>query len=408
MLERIHVMLLSAIVLWTAAAQANAASRPSELPPLVELVVVPPVSEGEVAPPVIATLGQRLRGWFRSSGVVTTYDYAPELSQRRVLQQNGQAGVRVWVVFSDSISQNHQGSAHLYFSVERSANQELKFLWRSVELPSGLDELGVEELVQVIHLASLALWEGTIETSREEVTEQLGRERGALPINAPPTGSSNMLDRPSTDALRAAAAAYGWRPAFVRITQANVSVVRDGQDGKLEPALGIGYLVRWRGKERAATGPELMLGANYWFDRYAVGARVTWQSLFTQEIALTPAAFEVGGSSLRLGGNFTVSLHPSLHFATEIGGGLDIIRYRTLGPTDPQWEVQQEAHDLRPFIYLGAGLQRRMGRLQVGLAALLAVQVRRTRYGFVTGDAYAAQLTPWRVQPGLRLELSWQ
>jgi len=381
-------------------------SPASEVPPLVALVVVPPV---ESASHIVVSLDQHLKGWFRPTGVATTCRDARELAQPSVMQPTGYAGVRVWMLFGNSSGRNDVGSAHLYFAVERSANQELKFLWRSVELPSGLDEVGIEQLVQVIHLSSLALWEGSVETPREQVAENLARERGAILPDPPPIGPTAFERETPVNAPTAVTPyqppAPPWRPPpLVRITHASVLV----QDGEFAPVLGIGYLIRWRGPEQTAVGPEMMLGANFWFGRYALGVRATWQSLSTQEIALTPVQFDVSGNSFRLGGHATCKMARSIELTTELGGGLDIIRYRTLRTTDPQLEPEVEPHDLRPFIYFGAGAQRRIGPFRLGISTVLVAQILHTRYGVANSDSFTSYMTPWRVQPGLRFELSRQ
>jgi hypothetical protein len=317
-------------------------------------------------------------------------------------------------VFGDSSGRNDVGSAHLYFAVERSANQELKFLWRSVDLPSGLDELGVEQLVQVIHLSSLALWEGSVETSRAQLAEKLGRERGALPLepsphDPPPTfESGRLVEAPPVVAPYQPPAPTRRSLPLVGITHATVAVSRERHDGAFDPTLGIGYVIRWRGPERAAIGPEMMLGANLWFGEYALGFRATWQSLSTQAITLAPAEFDVSGNSFRFGGHATLKISRTIELKADLGAGLDIIRYRTTRTTDPQLEPELEPHDLRPFVYLGMGAQHRVGPFGLGLSALLAAQVLDTRYGVANSGKFASYMTPWRVQPGLRLELSWQ
>jgi hypothetical protein len=396
------------------AVPGDTANPSSEGPALVELVVVPGAAEASVTAAVVSSLGQRLKGWFRPNDVVTTRRDATELTQRDVMQPTGHAGVRVWLMFSDSISRNQTGSAHIYFATERSAYQELKFLWRSVELPSGLDEVGLELLVQVMHLSIRALWEGSVETSREQVAERLERERGALPLALQASASTATLahqepiQAPAVVNTRATTTLMRSGPSLVSITRATVSVLQEPRTGAFEPALGIGYAIRWRGPEGTAVGPEMMLGANYWFGKSAIGARATWQPLSTEEIALAPAVFDVGGNTLTLGGYASLDAGRAMELTGELGGGLDIIRYRTMQITDPQLEPAVESHDLRPFIYLAGGVQHRVGPLRLGLSTLLAVQVLDTSYGIADGKKFTAQLNPWRIQPGLRLELSWQ
>jgi hypothetical protein len=53
-----------------------------------------------------------------------------------------------------------------------------------------------------------------------------------------------------------------------------------------------------------------------------------------------------------------------------------------------------------------SGLQSKLGLLRLGLSVLLAVQVLDTRYGVETEEGFQSFVVPWRIQPGVRLELS--
>jgi hypothetical protein len=388
----------------------DASNRLPGAPPSVELVIVPSPAQAKSAEVMVASLGQRLAGWFRSTGVDTTCRHEAELDPEAVLQPTGQSGVRVWLLFSDATSNSHPGSAHLYFAVERPEAQGLRFLWRTVELKSGLDELGGELLAQVIRLSSVALWEGSLETSREQLTEQLGRERVVVPFGSSAASSARSVGGDASipapvDLARATAVRPRWVSPVVRIIRARISTE---PEGTLVPALGIGYLMRWRGPEDVASGPEMMLGFGVWSHQSALGVRASWQSLSTQLIARDQVEFEVGGNALRVVGHATKTLPRGVELTGELGCGLDVIRYRTTRIADSRQEMQSDPHDLRPLVYLGTGVQRQLGLLRLGLSALLAVQVRHTRYGVMTEERFQPLMVPWRVQPGVRLELSWQ
>ncbi len=433
--KRIRGLLLIACLPWTVSAWAvpdanilvpsvsptsetppngDTASQLSPLPPAVELIVVPPRAEARSPQPIVNSLSQRLQSWFRPAGVLTRCRYAAELEPQTVMQPSGHAGVRVWVLFSDSTSRTRAGSAHLYFAVERSANQELRFLWRSVDLHSGLDELGGELLGQVIHLSSLALWEGNLSTSREQVAEKLARER-RTPLVEPPTVSlaapvsgERIADAPIEATPHPIPGPLRGSPALVRITHRSVSTERGNKDGQFIPMLGVGYLVRWRGPEHVAAGPEMVLGISFWSREYALGVRATWQSLSTHVIVRDSATFETAGNALRLGTHVTLNMPRSIELTGELGGGLDVVRFRTARTTSQYTEPQSEPHDLRPLAYFALGVQNQWGPLRLGLSALLAVQLLNTRYGVVTQDEFQPLVVAWRVQPGLGMDLTWQ
>jgi hypothetical protein len=387
------------------ATEPRPSNTPPRAPPRVELVIVPSPAQAKSADVMVDSLGQRLASWFHSTGVVTACRHEAELDPQAVLRPSGQSGVRVWLLFGDATNTARASSAHLYFAVERSETQSLGFLWRTVELKSGLDELGGELLAQVIRLSSVALWEGSLETSREQVEEQLGRERVTLAANpAGPVGGSTSTPV-FVDQGRATPATQRAAPSVVRITRARVSTE---SDSILVPVLGIGYVLRWRGPEGVASGPEMMLGFGVRSHRSAFGVRGSWQSLSVQSIARDQIEFEVGGNALRIVGHATTVLPQGVELTGEFGCGLDIVRYRATRTVDPRQELQTDPRDLRPLVYLGTGVQRGLGSLRLGLSALVAVQVLHTRYGVMTDEHFQPLVVPWRVQPGVRLELSWQ
>jgi hypothetical protein len=97
-----------------------------------------------------------------------------------------------------------------------------------------------------------------------------------------------------------------------------------------------------------------------------------------------------------------------LSVATEIGPGLDIVRYSAVSSTAGDLLVTSSRWEARPMAWLAAGVELGSAPLRLDFRATLAVQLLRTHYDLRDGAAnHQKVLTPWLVQPGFATQLSF-
>src|SRR6201999_2079048 len=70
-----------------------------------------------------------------------------------------------------------------------------RYLLRDLTLEHGLDEVGSEELAQAVHLSTVALLEGQLSTTREQVERSLQDAAPADATASPSTASSSPTPR---------------------------------------------------------------------------------------------------------------------------------------------------------------------------------------------------------------------
>jgi len=113
-----------------------------------------------------------------------------------------------------------------------------------------------------------------------------------------------------------------------------------------------------------------------------------------------PVVLNLRGYSLRATlwttGRETADLSPT----AEIGPGIDLVRYsvgsfteQDLKPVGAQWEV-------RPIVWLAAGMQGGHSPVRFGLQASIAIQILNTHYDLVEGNQRTSLLTASLIQPG--------
>ena len=383
--RRLSTLLAICLVLggWacpSAAEPTQAGQRPETLPPAVQVVRVGP------EPPT--SFLERLQSWFVPRTVVTLSE-AGSLSAEQVLASPSADGVQVWLDLRESTA------AHAYFVV--SSQPRPRFLIRDIPFEHGLDEIGLERLVQAIYSSTLAFWEGRAESPQTEIERRLGdptpstEDARGLPAPTAPVAGPGMAVSPSIPPLAAQAPALRPEP---------------------EPGAACHYFVGWgygitsRGPERPAHGPALW-GALLWGERRTtLGVWLSAQYLVPitaqapgLELTLTGARVRIGPVlAHRLGGLFT----------GEAGGGIggDVVRYETAA--DAGLRALPPTTEFRPVASLYAAGRLAFGGGHVAFGTDLHVQLQKTRYSVRTTSGPDYVLIPWRVQPGIFVLLCFE
>ncbi len=204
-------------------------ATPASAPPRVDVTLVGSAASEE------AVQG-RILSWFQAQRTAATATRTDALDSTAVLAPSDDPGIRVWVVLTDATV------AHVFFTVEEPHHGR-RYLVSDVLLTGGLDEVGVEQLAQVVYLSASALWAGNVESTRQEVEEGLRRrEADARP---PPPPAAPTLPPPST-VLPPRPVAPPAPEGRVAVTVGSAYTLRAQGDEGLSQAVGSAVGVLWR------------------------------------------------------------------------------------------------------------------------------------------------------------------
>jgi len=329
------------------------------VPPRVDVAIVGRVPGGDA-------LGTRVQSWFAAQPTAVSVRAAPVLATEEVLAKREWTGVKVWVVLRSS------SAARLFFAVAGSDEGTPRYLVRDVTLAGGLDELGMEQVTQVIYLSALALWTGTQQSSRQDVERGLAQEQ--------------TVDRPETP------------PPVSRRVSSNAG---------FSSVLGAGYFARFAGDEGTTHALSTSLGVGHPVGRFMVLGRVEAALLLPHRASANGLTLDLRGASFAAGALLVHELFDRTWGAVELGAGADVVNYRALAVDDPALQVDADETEARPFLRLRAGAARALGPVSLGVGAGVALQLLRTHYDAVDGANRSEIFAPWPVQPELHASATW-
>jgi hypothetical protein len=311
-------------------------------------------------------VGQRVTSWFHGSKTHVWTTKLVMLDPAAVLAPASQLGVQAWIVLVDP------SVARVFFAVEESAGTTPRFLVTDVALDSGLDELGLERLAQVVFLSAGALWAGNVESSRADVEHELHAKPGDALTAPPPLFLQPPPPEPKPPLRAELGAEYAAMIAGDAGTgQAVRATIRISRGGGFAATVRGGIIVPHEA-QNAGVGVELS--------------------------ALTARAG--AGVQRALGASTTIE--------GELGAGIDVVMYRVAMLDDPNLRALPEAYDTQPLAYARTGMRFRLGeRTLLLVEAVLDVELRRTHYDIVQNGNELAVVTPWLVQPGVSAGLAW-
>jgi hypothetical protein len=363
---------VSCLLLFAPAARGDtreAAASPShaDAPPRVDLAIV-----GET--PATQDLGGRIGSWFKAPTVVRATGLA-RLEASSVFAPTGEPGVRVWVI------QLSASSAHVVFAVEQGAGKPPRYLVDDMDLPHGLDELAIEQLAQVVYMSAMALWAGTVESSRHDVEVILQPAQvGAAP--PPPVLS----------------------PASPAMPDETAGPAREAQT---MVRTGLEYTVRAAGDE----GVLQTIGASVGMARRAttwdLGVNVRGSVIVPEQPSKSGIHLDVRGVGVGLGVAAAKRVGGAVSVGGEIGPGIEFVQYQVTSVDQASLVPSDGGVNPRPVVSARAGIQADLGPLSLAVDALVAVEMVRTHYDVSVDGKRTEVLVPWIAQPGLVAALSW-
>jgi hypothetical protein len=265
----------------------------------------------------------------------------------------------------------------LFFAVEDRAREIPRYLVHDVALDRGLDELGMEQLAQVVYLSAMALWAGNVESSRRDVEEGLRPPLAAPPPTptAPPTAPPLTIKPPQ-----------GWRHGI---------------------RVGLDYIVRFRGDEGLTEGPGASVGVLWSEGASELGGRLHAELSLPHHPAKSGVEIDVFGGTFRLGLTMGHRASNRIWVTGEVGPGLDVVRYQTSSIANRSLQPTPGALSIRPLSYASVGVRADLGFASLSCSALVAVQLVRTHYDISENGLRSELLVPWLVQPGFSASVSW-
>jgi hypothetical protein len=308
------------------------------------------------------TLGARIASWFDAARFDVELARATQLDPATVLAPASGEGVRVWVTLVDV---QH---ARLYFAALEASGERTLYLLRDIALDAGLDELGSERIATVLHLSSLALLEGQLESERESVEASLHVEPPPPAAPPPATPAPAPTPQPTRERFRL--------------------------------ALGVGYGLVLRGDEGLGHGPRASLEAL----RAHFGFGLLFTSSLPRTLRFEDVALRLYSLSLTplLGGHLVLS--PRLSLRAYAGPSLSLVRFQ---PESAASDVvlTGAARELRVSVLAGLGVRLALGRVDLGLALECAVPLEHTHYDIERAGQRQRIAEPWPVMPGAALTL---
>jgi hypothetical protein len=367
------------LLLFAVPVRALDAAPPPSSPSSVRAADPPLVNVFVVGSELGSSFAGRVQSWF-SGRTRVDFVSAPALRADVILSPKPPDVVEVW------LDVRVQNAAHVYLVVSGPTGE--RCLLRDVELAQGLDELGREQLAQVIYSAVLAVWEGRDQSARGELERRLGvtpavasDSKHGSPIRSP---VAPRFAKGETDARRAARASNG------------TSVYG-------------GYGASWRGEERLAHGPELW--GTLWERHGAtrLGGLAVARYLLPVHARADDITLTLTGARLQIGVSAERELGEAFRAAAGASLGAVWVHYRpeVRGNASPSLHAASDEWELRPVAGVFVAVTARVGPVELALVPELDLPLTRTRYAVSQRGTLLSLFEPWMVQPGLAVLGGW-
>lgn len=349
-----------------------------------------PASRSAIEVVLVGAIGEdpaftrRVTSWFDPERYRVAVRRIPRLDPSSILSPRRDGAVYVWVLLWDP---HH---ARLYFAcASGSGSEQPIYLWRDLALPAGLDEVGAENIAQVLHLSTVALLEGQAGNQREEVERAL-REEPTSAARAEPSAepSAEPGVEPSAEpGVEPAAEPSTEPPTSPRRAPAERSARRGAgapeRAPRLGAELGLGYGASLRGDEGLWHGPRVssaLRGPSGW------GLRAAAESALPTSRELGPLALEFYGALVTFTGSYRRALGRSVALEWSAGPGVEVVHYRPARSLEPTVTAGSGDTEARPGVVAGMSGVFRPSSPRIAVNAQGLVPLERTHYDVVTGE----------------------
>jgi hypothetical protein len=280
----------------------------------------------------------------------------------------------------------------IYFAYREGAAR--RFLVRDISLPSGLDEVGMENAAQVIFSASLALSEGREDTPAASVSATLGAsvpEASTLPAPSPAPPKVEPTPRRERPP---AALADSPKPAQKKKRWYLVT--------------NLGYAARYRGPEGFAHGPQLGVGvARRAGPLRELGIRVSGTLLLPITLHEQGIDLELRGVSSTIEPWIELGPLGELRLLASLGAGVEFVSAEPSAGDPSRVAAARGSTTVDPFALARLGVYTRLGRVSLGVAIDLTFQAVLRHYDIIDAGQTRPEFEAWRAQPGLSIQALW-
>jgi len=328
-----------------------------------------------------SALVELLAEWLGTSGVEYELGRQKRLQVEHVKAPRGSGPpVRIWLVALNP------RRVRLYFA----APDVHRYLVRDVSVPTGLDEVGRERVVQVVLSSALAFAEENADSPLSEVEQAI--------LSTPDAESAGTRTHVMPEAVQpkpGAATDPDHQPAqFVPPSTAATSSL----------GFAVSYGVAGKGDAGTAQGPGVAVELGHGRDALTVAFRAYGQyrplrRVRTDRLSLAIHEFVPAGSVM-------AELWPGgpTRWRGEFGLGTQLVHFEPSARSD-EILVRAAGWDARPFLLLGAGPAWCTAGVCLRLMARIDLQLSRTRYAVLEyGQARSDVVVPW-LQPGVVVEV---
>ena len=353
----IAALVASVVVLAAPGARADSESSPRRVQVML-------VGRGQEDP----SLYGRIRSLFDPETRVELGS-VPSLDSSAVLDPARPDTVYLWIALRSD------ARARVYVATREESATSARYLFREVELPTGLDEVGAETLAQIAHSSATALWAREQQTPKGQVAAELARD-------APrPSPAAPALPPPSPPAPPRSSRSVG--PAGVGLglaVGASYGIHRSGVEGWLQEPGGFMELSY---RSRLA----LRVGAGY---------------LVPARFEATPARVHLKGASgeARIGWTTAAAGRPR----ARVEAGVGALFVRWTASAEPPASAGRGPGDQRGYAVGSAGGELPLGPVWLGARLELRVPFRQTSYDVLIGEQRRTVGTAW-LSPGAYLEV---
>jgi hypothetical protein len=360
-----------------AGAPAAAASPAAHADSSVERLYV--VLVGDLHRPELERL---LEEWLATSGLAVTIAGSRSLDVGTVFAvDRDPARIRIWLTMPAP------NVVRLTFADPEAE----RFLVRDVPLERALDELGREQIAQVLLAAAQAFRERREDTPREQVKRALEQ---------PPEGTSKS-DQARTNEQRTAVARSSPTPA-----PTDAAGRSDAAGPVFGWAPGVRYALRFKGAEGVSHGPGLVLESTFAWPTARVGGSIEVRYEFAHDVATNDVELSIATLALRVGLVGALGGERS-GLLGEAGFGLDRDTIEAHARAGSDVEPRSSIDDQHALFYALAGPYVRWGSFRASFGLRLDVALVRTHYDVIGAGEATHVLTPWQVQPGAFASGAW-
>jgi hypothetical protein len=319
---------------------------------------------------------ERVTSWFDSDRFQVTVRVVARLDPRSILSEKRDRGVYVWVVL------RRLDHARLYFASAAGAEGQTTYLIRDLELEGSLDEIGAENIAQVLNLSAVALLDGLAATRREDVERVLREEPDAKGGAEPSMSAAHpMQDKSAPRTNRAAS-----------------------RRRRIEAEFALGYGVSLRRDEGVWHGPRVGLAARL---ASGWGLGVLAQGWLPSKGDMGPIALGFYGGFARLSGSFRHMLARGAALEWIVGPGLEVVHYGPVRSLERGVTTGRGDTDARPSVFAGVSGVFRHDSPRIGVTVECRGALVRTRYDVVVGDSRRVIGRAAALVPLLGVEARW-